>query len=267
MSSKTDAGTCFEVAGQSGAPPVVLVHGLGLNRHMWHGQVDALAARYRVITYDLVGHGATPPRDTAPSLTTFSEQLRDLLDHLAVERAAVAGFSLGGMIVRRLAMDHPRRVAALAILHSPHARSPAARQAVQDRVDQARRDGPAATVDNALARWFSDDYRAQNPAVMDQVRTWILANDREVYPGNYQVLVDGVDELVAPSPAIACPTLVMTGDEDFGNSPAMSRAIADEIAGARLVILPGLRHMAMVEAPARFNQELLSFLDDVLGND
>ena len=264
MSSVTADGTCFDVTGPADAPPVVLVHGLGLNRHMWRGQIDALADRFRVITYDLFGHGETPPQGASPSLTTFSEQVRALLDHLGISSAAVAGFSLGGMIVRRLAMDHAERVRALAILHSAYARSAAARQAVQDRVHQARRDGPEATVANALDRWFSPDYRAQHPEVMAQVRTWILANDRQVYPGNYQVLVDGVDELVAPRPAIACPTLVMTGDEDFGNSPEMSHAIAAEIAGSRLVILEGLRHMAMVEAPERFNRELLSFLDDVL---
>ena len=56
-------------------------------------------------------------------------------------------------------------------------------------------------------------------------------------------------------------TVVMTGDEDHGNSPEMSRAIAAEISGARLVILPGLRHMALAEAPELFNRHLLSFLD------
>lgn len=261
MSSITVGGTHFEMTGPDDAAHVVLVHGLGLNRRMWQCQLDALS-NYRLITYDLVGHGETPPQREPPSLTTFSDQLRELLDHLGIAKAGVAGFSLGGMIVRRFAMDHPDRLWALGILSSAHVRSDAAQKAVQDRGLKVRREGPAGTVENALERWFSADYRERNPAVMDQIRTWILANDRDVYPGNYQVLADGVDELVAPDPAIACPALVMTGDQDFGNSPEMSRAIADEIAGARLVILEDMRHMAMVEAPERYNRELLSFLDD-----
>ncbi|MEY3080378.1 MAG: hypothetical protein RJA94_363, partial [Pseudomonadota bacterium] len=64
---------------------------------------------------------------------------------------------------------------------------------------------------------------------------------------------------------ITAPTLVMTGDEDYGNSPAMSRAIAAEIAGSELVILPGLRHMAMAEAPDLFNAKLMAFLSRVHG--
>lgn len=263
MATVTRGGTRYSLMGTGNSMPVVLVHGLGLNRGMWQWQTDALAQRYKVITYDLVGHGQTPAGGDVPTLVALSEQLRELLDHLNIERAAVAGFSLGGMIVRRFAMDHPDRLWSLIILNSAHTRTSAATKAVQDRVDQARRDGPSATVGAALDRWFSEPYRVRHPEVMAQIRTWIMANDKQVYPGNYQLLVDGVDELIAPAPPIACPTLVMTGADDFGNSPSMSEAIAGEIAGARLVILEGLRHMAMVEAPDVFNHELVSFLDDV----
>jgi (E)-2-((N-methylformamido)methylene)succinate hydrolase len=83
----------------------------------------------------------------------------------------------------------------------------------------------------------------------------------DVYASAYEVLAHGVTELIAPDPPIAVPALVMTGDEDHGNSPEMSRAIAAEIPGASLVILKGLRHMALAEAPERFNAELLTFLN------
>ena len=255
-------GTCFEVREGPG-PAVVLVHGLGLNRHMWQWQRDALAERYTVISYDLFGHGDSPAPPEPPSLTLFSNQLRRLIDEVTVPKAAVAGFSLGGMIARRFAMDHASRLWALAILHSAHQREQAAHDAIQSRVHQARRDGPAATIDAALERWFSQSFHRANPEVMQQVRDWVMANSKDVYPDIYQVLVDGVDELIAPSPAVHCPTLVMTGSEDYGNSAEMTHAIAAEIPGAKTVILPGLRHMAMAENPARFNSELLEFLQHV----
>jgi pimeloyl-ACP methyl ester carboxylesterase len=138
-----------------------------------------------------------------------------------------------------------------------------AHDAIQARVHQARRDGPRATVDAALQRWFTKSYIDSHPDIADLIRTWVLANDPAIYPDIYQVLVDGVDELLAPEPPIVCPTLIMTAEEDYGNSPAMTRAIAAEIADARTVILPGLRHMAMVEAPEVFNRHLISFLDAV----
>lgn len=260
IAGTTPRGTVFESTGGKG-PVIVLVHGLGLNRHAWQWQLPTLRTRHNVITYDLHGHGGSSPPSETPSLSLFASQLRELLDHLGIDKAAVAGFSLGGMIARRFAMDNPGRLWALVVLHSAHTRDPAAQAAVEARVHQAREEGPSATVDGALARWFTDPYRAANPATMDLVRRWIMANRREIYASIYQVLADGVTELVAPRPPISVPTLVMTADEDFGNSPAMSRAIAAEIAGARLVILPGLRHMAMAEAPELFTASLKSFLD------
>jgi len=241
-------------------PAVVLVHGLGLNRHMWQWQRNALAERYTVVSYDLFGHGDSPSPPETPSLTLFSSQLRRLIDEMDIPEAAVAGFSLGGMIARRFAMDHEKRLWALAILHSAHKREQAAHDAIQSRVHQARRDGPVATVDAALERWFSKSFHHANPKTMQQVRDWVMANSKDIYPDISQVLVDGVDELIAPSPAIHCPALVMTGSEDYGNSVEMTHAIAAEIPGARTVILAGLRHMAMAEDPARFNRELLEFL-------
>jgi pimeloyl-ACP methyl ester carboxylesterase len=260
MVERTAGGTAYETFGASG-PAVVLVHGLGLNRHSWQWQVPALSGRYRVITIDLYGHGDSEAPPSPPSLSLFSGQIEQVISRLGISRAAVAGFSLGGMIARRFAMDHVDRLWALAILHSAHRRDQKAHDAIQARVNQARADGPAATVGAALERWFTAAYRASHPEVMEQVRQWILANRKEIYAPIYQVLVDGVAELISPSPSITVPTLVMTGDEDHGNSPEMSRAIAAEISGARLVILPGLRHMALAEAPELFNRHLLSFLD------
>jgi len=246
-------------------PVVVLVHGLGLDLDMWRFQRDVLAEDFTVLTYDLVGSGKSAKPAETPSLSLFSDQLARLLDALGIDRAAVAGFSLGGMIARRFAMDHPDRLWALAILHSAYKRDQAAHDAIQARVHQARENGPQATVEAALGRWFSEAYREANPAVMDWVRDTILANDKAVYPGLYQVLVDGVDELAAPEPPIATRTLVMTGDEDYGNSVEMANAIAAEIPDCSTVILRGLRHMAMVEAPVSFNDVLLTFLRDANG--
>ncbi|MGI9488427.1 MAG: alpha/beta fold hydrolase [Geminicoccaceae bacterium] len=263
MTRRASDGTCFEMFGEaSGARPTVfLIHGVGLNRKMWQWQTDALGARYQIITYDLFGHGESPPPPSHPTLTLLSNQLRGLLDDLGLSQAAVAGFSLGGMIARRFAMDHQERLSALAILASSHRRTPDAQEAIEKRIEETRRHGPAFTVEAALERWFTEAFRTTHPTVVDRVRQWVLANDGAVYPGLYRLLADGVDELIAPSEPIICPTLVMTGEEDFGNSPEMTQAIAAEIPGAKSIILSGLRHLAMMEAPTAFNEPLLSFLE------
>ncbi|MEM6939996.1 MAG: alpha/beta hydrolase [Pseudomonadota bacterium] len=256
-------GTRYALTGPQEASAVVLVHGLGLNQASWQWTVPALQHDYRVLTYDLFGHGQSARPPQAPALSVFSNQLAGLLDHCEIESAVVAGFSLGGMIARRFAQDAPQRTRALMILHSPHRRSTAAQAAVLKRVALAHAHGPDATVEEALERWFTDAFRAAEPELMDQVRGWVKANDPAVYDSIYRVLADGVDEVIAPDPPITCPALVITGDEDFGNGPEMARAIADEITGAQLRILPGLRHMALAENPAAFNTVLRAFLADL----
>jgi pimeloyl-ACP methyl ester carboxylesterase len=165
------------------------------------------------------------------------------------------------MIARRFAQDVPGRTAALAILHSPHQRTPEAQTAIEARVAQARTTGPSSTVDAALERWFTDAYRPANPDMMDLVRGWVTANDPAVYHTVYRLLAEGVAEIVAPTPPIRCPALVLTGDEDFGNGPEMTHAIAAEIEGAEVHILKGLRHMALAEDPPSVNGPLAAFLD------
>ena len=251
-------GTCFQWHGDTG-PVVVLIHGLGLNRHMWQWQLEALSQSYQVLSYDLIGHGDTPSTDKPQSLTMFAEQLFQLLAEVQVETCSIVGFSLGGMIARRFAMDYPDSLNALVILNSPHARSSAQQQAIVQRVNQVAQQGPASTVDAALERWFTDDFQKTNAALINLVRGWVLANDNDSYPGSYRVLAMGVDELVSPSPAISCPTLVITAEDDFGQPASMAYAIAAEIPNSKVNIIPGLRHMALVEAPEVYNQLLLEF--------
>ena len=258
---KTPGGTAYTLIGPAEAPVVVMIHGLGLNRDCWQWTTPALSDHFRVLCYDLYGHGQSAPPPETPNLSLFANQLAALLEDCEIKTATLAGFSLGGMIARRFAQDHPRRTTGLVILHSPHKRSTDAQDAILRRVAQARREGPQSTVEAALDRWFTADFRQANPDMMDIVRGWVTANDINVYHTIYRVLAEGIDEIVAPSPPISCPTLVITGDEDYGNGPEMTHAIAAEIKGAQSVILKGLRHMALAEDPAAVNTPLLAFLD------
>ena len=253
-----DGETTYQVSGRG--PSVVLSHGLGLNRQMWQWQMPALTPGFSVVTYDLLGHGDSARPDGPVDLTRLSDQVARLIDACDIERCALVGFSLGGMIARRFALDHGDRLWALAVLNSAHDRTESQRNAVSQRVEQARTAGPAATVDAALERWFTPAFTARHPDVPALVRQWVTANDPAVYPRIYRVLAEGDRELAEAVREIDCPTLVMTGEDDHGNSPDMARRLAGLIPGARLEILPGLRHMGLAEAPEAFNRPLSSFL-------
>ncbi len=262
MKGMTSRGTVFEVDGPANAPVVVLIHGLGMTRGTWDQHLPAFAEHYRVIRYDLAGHGETPPADRTPDLTVFSEQCIELMDELDIEHAALVGFSLGGMINRRIAVDHPNRVSALAILNSPHERGEEAQRLVEERAEASAAGGPAATIDATLERWFTEGFRTEQPEYVATIRDWVLANDIEVYAANRWVLANGVVELINPQPPIAKPTLVMTCENDSGSTPKMSHDIAAEIEGAQTIIVPNRQHLGLLEDPAAFTEPIVSFLNE-----
>ena len=264
MATISRDGTAYDLAGPQNAPVVVLVHGLGLTLQTWDRFVPVLSEHYRVLRYDLCGHGESAQPVRIPSLTVLSDQLWALLDQLGIGRCAIIGFSLGGMINRRFAMDHPDRVSALVILNSPHERSPEAQRLVEERAEQTGAGGPAATIDSTLERWFTSDFRAEAPDVMAHIRKTVLANDPVNFTLHRQVLANGVIELIRPAPPITTPTLVMTCENDSGSTPEMSHAIASEIPRARNLIVPGLKHMGLMERPELFWTPILQFLIQTL---
>ena len=255
-------GTAYELSGRQSDPVVVLIHGLGLNRHMWRKYVPALSRKHQVLTYDLSGHGETNPVPCKPSLKLFAKQLNSLLDQLGIERCTLVGFSLGGMINRRFAMDFPECTSTLVILNSPHERQPEEQRVVEERVKDSARSGPAATIETSLERWFTIEYRSTHTDAINQVRTWIASNDPVYYTQCRQVLACGVTELIRPQPPIAQPTLVITCENDSGSTPAMSRGIAAEIDGAQLVIVPRLQHLGLLEDPEAFINLVVRFLSE-----
>ena len=259
-------GTVYDLTGPKGAPVVVLIHGLGLTRGSTWGEIAPVLARdYRVLAYDLLGHGETALPDDPVTLTALSAQLIALMDELGIERAALVGFSLGGMTNRRCAMDHPRRVSALAILNSPHDRGEEQQQIVEQRARDTAAGGPAAGIDVTLARWFTEGFRRDHPEKVAAVRDIVLANDPANYAAHRQVLAEGVRELIAPKPPITLPMLALTCEHDSGSTPAMSHAIAHETPGAETHIVPQLQHLGLIEQPALFSQPVLDFLNRVLG--
>lgn len=264
MTDKTPSGTAYTVEGEG--PPVVLIHGMGLNRDMWGWQLPPLLERFTVIRYDLFGHGESVARPGRYEMNDFVGQLRELLDHLGVTRAAVAGFSLGGLIVRAFALAHPDRCTAIAILNSAHDRTENERAAMRERLAIAREQGPAPTIDTALARWFTDGFAAANPGVLDRVRHWMEANDPKVYAEIYRVLAESDADLATAIAGIECPSLVLACEEDHGNSVDMARRMAALIPDAEVAIVPNLKHMALAEDPAAVSGPLVTFLERTIGD-
>ena len=245
-------------------PAVVLIHGLGLCQRLFDPMLAGFSAPFDLISYDLYGHGDSGPPPQTATLSLYSQQIAGLLDHLGIARAALVGFSIGGMINRRFALDHPERLSALAIWNSPHDRGTQAQQLVEDRAAQVRTEGTMSTLPAAIERWFTPGFRASQPGRVDLVRQWRQRVDLEGYAQTAWVLANGVPELVRPATSVTTPTLVMTSENDSGSTPGMAHAIAAEIPGARTAIVPALQHLGLMEDPEAFAAPTLDFLKRTL---
>ncbi|MDH5355161.1 MAG: alpha/beta hydrolase [Gammaproteobacteria bacterium] len=253
-------GTSYDLNGPQDATVIVFIHGLGLNRQIWEKYLPAFSRQYRVLSYDLYGHGESVSPPGKPDLSVYAVQLRKLLDELEIDSSTLIGFSLGGMINRRFALDFGSRVSALVILNSPHERTAEAQKRVEERASDTAAGGAAATLDATIERWFTKEFRESNDDYIQQVRSWVLSNDPTDYALCRQVLATGVIELINPEPPVTQPTLVITCENDSGSTPEMCHGIASEIEGAKTIIVPALQHMGLVEKPDLFIDPILQFL-------
>ena len=240
--------------------PIILIHGLGLSQEIWRPYVSALETTgHEVITYDLYGHGQAAP--DMPSLDVFARQILELMDLNQIDKAHLVGFSIGGMINRRFALDYPNQVASLAIWNSPHDRGTQAQAQVEARAKKVWDEGPFATLDAALERWFTPTFRANHPEVLDQVRHWRGQVHAPSYAGAAWVLANGVVELTGAVMPKDIPTLVLTCENDTGSTPVMAHAIAKDMNAPEPHIIPNLQHLGLMERPDLFLPPLLKFLE------
>ena len=226
---------------------VALVHGVGSRLEAWDGVVARLQDRYRLLRYDLRGHGESAKPSGPYTVDDFVADLRGLLDALTIERCHVAGFSLGGLIAQGFALTHPASLDRLVLLSTVAGRTPEEQARVAERLDIVASGIPGGHFQRSVERWFTDAFRRDHPDLIDSLAALNAANDPDGYAASYRVLA--LTDLADRLGAITAPTLVVTGEHDQGSNPRMARLMHARIAGSTLRILPGLRHSILIEAP------------------
>ena len=259
MSGPRPAPVALNYVVEGDGPPVVLIHGVGADLSGWDAVAALLAGSRKVVWMDLRGHGKSPPIVAPFALEGFSEDIVAILDREGIARADIVGFSLGGLIAQRIAIDHPDRVGKLALLATVAGRTEEERQRVASRHEIILREGIAAVTGGARDRWFTEEFAAANPERVETRIRQLVANDVASYAEAYRIFGSG--DLADSLHEIAHETLVLTGERDSGSSPRMSRLMHERIRNSRLVILPRLKHSLLVEAPGVIADHLIAFLD------
>ncbi len=246
-------------------PPLVLVHGVGLDLAMWDLVVPDLAVDRTVVRYDLWGHGHTPDPPGPRSVDDLVDQCRWVLDEVAGWTGSLpdlVGLSLGGLVALATAARHPTSIRRLVAMNAVFDRSEADKRGSRGRLALTEADGLAPVAALAVDRWFAPDWQVAHPDRVATVRDRLVGNDLGAYLKAYRLFVDGDPSMPAAAARIAVPTLAMTGELDVGSTPAMSHAIAAAVHDGRSRVLSGLRHLPPIEAPEACLDALRDFLDD-----
>ncbi len=243
---------------QERAEAILLLHGVGGRLDVWDGVVAELSANWRCIRYDLRGHGESAKPKGPYSLDNFVADTAAVASALGVTRFHLAGFSLGGLIAQAFALAHPDRLSSLSLFSTVAGRTAEEQQRVMQRLSLVAQGIPGAHFKESILRWFTEDFVARNPQLIEAYAARNAQNDPDAYAAAYRVLAES--DLAARLPEIAMPCLVLTGEQDQGSNPRMARLMHERIAGSELHILPGLRHSILVEAPKLVSGILGDFL-------
>lgn len=241
----------------SGAkPPLLLIHGFPLDAAIWRHQMLAFGDERRVLAPDLVGFGASSA-EGRPSIDQHADDLAALLDQLGIARAIVCGHSMGGYVALAFQRRHPQRTAGLVL---------ACTRAEAD--DEAGRAGRRATADKVLAEGLGPLAAAMlpkllaegaSPELREELETILLRQPPSGAAAALLAMAGRADSVPGLS-AIDKPSLVITGAEDILIPPSASEFMAAAIPEARLCLVPGAGHLAMLEEPGAFNAALRAFL-------
>jgi 3-oxoadipate enol-lactonase len=245
-----------DVTGPENAPAIVFCHALGGDLSMWDRQVAIFADRYRVLRYDVRGHGRSPEARSSLKLEDLGADVLELLDDQHLNRAHFCGLSLGGLVGQWLGLNAPERLLGLVLADTaPRMVTP---EQWNERIQQIERHGMSAMAGATMERWFTERFRKAEPEIVAHVRS-ILENTS---PAGYIACAKVVREgLVGDVAEISVPTLVMTGSFDTAAKPEDSKKMAAQIAGSQYVELDAA-HISPIEASDQFNHALAAFMEE-----
>jgi 3-oxoadipate enol-lactonase len=250
----------YEIRGRlKDAPPVVLIHSLGMDHTFWNAVTPALTDATAVLVYDCRGHGRSDKPAGPYRVEAFAADLAELLDHVGWRSAIVAGASMGGCITLAFAAANPERAAGLGLFDTTAWYN--APDKWEERAHTAEAKGLDALLEFQTTRWFTDSFRAHRKDVLEESVAVFLRNTPEAYAETCRML--GACNMTAALPRLRMPVRIAVGDEDYATPVAMSEALHRGIAGSTLTVIRNARHLTPLECPQQIAAELEKLIEAV----
>ena len=261
MHRTINGSTIFvEEGGNPRGTPVIFVHGFPFSHEMWEPQLGPVGRSYRVVTYDVRGHGKSDVGDGQYSVESHVDDLFGLLDDMKLTHVIAVGLSMGGYILLRALEREQQRFTAVALCDTrAEADTDEAKIRRFASIAAVKKNGSAAFADGFVKAVFAPGSLTSNPGAVDKIRRTIAHTPALSIAGTLLALASRTDTTRSLA-SITRPVLILVGEHDVTTPPEASRLMHERISGSELHIIPGAAHMSNLENTAVFNEHLLAFL-------
>lgn len=247
---------CIE--GREGAPWLVLVHSLGTDSQLWDGQTSVFGKEYRVLRYDIRGHGHSSAPKGPYTMDQLGDDLFGLLAHFAIPRTHVVGISLGALTALAVAERNAPQIASIAVCDSRADMPVEFAQAIDERNRLIRKEGMAAIAQAMVERWITPATIAARPEVAEKVRQMVKKASVEGFASCTEAIKS--NRLLERLSQIKVPSIFVAADQDAGLPIEVMQRMQQNVPGSRLAVIAGGGHLSNLDQPDAFNRLVLEFL-------
>lgn len=245
------------------APVVIFIHGSPFNKSVWDLQTEVIKNNFRVIAYDLRGHGATNRPSGEFTIDLLTSDLISLMDHLGIEKAILCGLSLGTYIALDAIEKHPERFNGL-VLSGAQCITDTAETITErnSRIEKLNTKGIDAFVEESIRLFFGSRSFISRKEEVRSVRNMMLATTPESITGSFKAL-DNRKEYCSRLNEINVPVMLLMGREDMITPVSVARNVQENIKGAVMHVIEYAGHLANLENTHAFNEHLKKFIDGI----
>ena len=249
--------------GPDNAPVIILIHGFPLNKSMWNKQVEALIETYRVIAYDVRGHGNSTSGTDDFTIELFVTDLIRLMDALKIEKAMLCGLSMGGYIALSAVENFPKRFGALILCDTNCvADTPEAKGKRMMSIESIQKNGLEQYAKESLGNLFAPESFVTNKEKIALVKEMIKGTSVQSL-SNTLIALSKRKETCAGLVTIHIPVLIVVGKEDKITPPEAALLMQKKIKGSKLNIIEHAGHLSNIENSYEFNGQLRKFISSV----
>jgi 3-oxoadipate enol-lactonase len=249
--------------GQDGAPVIIFIHGFPFNKSMWNKQVKAFKENYRVIAYDVRGHGDSDAGDVPYSIDLFTNDLINFMDELNIDKTMLCGLSMGGYIALNAVQNYPDRFDALILCDTNCiADTSEVKEKRMQTIKNIKKNGVEKFADESIKNLFAPESFSTKKQEIAAIRNMILNTSKKSLCDTLRAFYER-EETCSKLKDFNVPTLIIVGKEDKVTPINAAQLLHENIEESFICVLDHAGHLSNIENPAEFNNQLEEFVSTV----